>query len=75
MLRLKVTTVGESLGVVLPEEVLARFKAKEGDELALIETPEGYALTAWDPDFARCMETGREITRRYGKALRALAKG
>ena len=53
--------------------VLARLKVKAG-ELTLIETPDGYELTAWDPESARSMEAGRKVMREYSEVFRTLGK-
>jgi putative addiction module antidote len=44
----KITTVGNSVGVVLPKEVLNHLKVQKGDTLTLTETPYGFNLTAYD---------------------------
>jgi putative addiction module antidote len=72
--QLKVRKVGNSLGVILPRDVLARLKVAEGDNLNLIEGPEDYRLSAYDPEISRQVEVGRKIMRRYRNTLRELAK-
>lgn len=74
MLKLKLTTVGNSLGVVLPKEVLAKLKAQKGDTLFLTETPDGYEISAYDPEFEKQMEAARQVMRRYRNTLRQLAE-
>jgi putative addiction module antidote len=74
MLEVKVTTVGNSVGVVLPKEALARMRAKKGDTLYLIESPHGYVLTPYDQDFDDQMKAADKVMRRYRNALRELAK-
>jgi putative addiction module antidote len=74
MVKLKVTTVGSSTGVVLPKEVLARLKLEKGDTLYLTEAPEGYRLTPYSPDFERQMTLARKVMRERRNVLRALAK-
>lgn len=49
MYKLKLTTVGNSSGVVLPREVLTRLKVEKGDSLYLTEAPDGFRLTPYDP--------------------------
>jgi putative addiction module antidote len=71
---LKVTQVGNSLGVVLPREVASGLNVVKGDSLFLTESPEGYRLTKTDPEFARKMELAREIMRKRHNVLRELAK-
>ena len=74
MLKVKVTTVGSSVGVVLPKEALNRMKAKKGDVLCLVETPDGYELTPYDKKFAEQLEAAEKVMGRYRNALRELAK-
>jgi putative addiction module antidote len=74
MLSLKLTAVGNSTGIVLPKEALARLKAKKGDTVFLVETPAGYELTPFNPEFANQMEAAEKGMREYRNALRELAK-
>lgn len=71
---LKITQIGNSLGVTLPKEVLAVLKVGKGDQLILSETPDGFRLTPYDPEVANQLEAGREFMREYRDTLRALAK-
>jgi putative addiction module antidote len=74
MIRLKVTTIGNSVGVVLPKEALQRLKVDKGDTLTLVESEGGYELTAYDPAFEEEMNAARKVMKRYRNALRELAK-
>ena len=75
MVALKLRKVGNSLGVVLPQEVIGHLRAKESEELFLIEGPNNsYRLTSLDPSFQKKMEKAEEIMGRYRNALRELAK-
>ena len=71
---LKVRRIGNSLGVVLPKEVLAKLRAGEGDQLAVSETPNGIALSAFDGGLQEQIEAARRAMKRYRNALRELAK-
>jgi putative addiction module antidote len=73
-MQLKIRKVGNSLGVILPREVVARLKVVEGDSLSLTEGPEDYRLSTYDPEIARQVEAGQKIMRRYRNTLRELAK-
>ena len=53
---LKLTTVGTSVGVILPKEILEHLRVGEGDSLYVIETKQGIELTPYNPEFARQME-------------------
>ncbi len=74
MYKLKVMTVGNSTGVVLPKEVLSRLKLQKGDVLYLTETPDGYKITPYDEEFARQMEAAERVMRENRDVLRELAK-
>ena len=72
---LKLVAIGNSTGVVLPKDVLARLKVGQGGEIYLSEAPGGgFRLTPFDPDFARIMEMGEEIMREDRDILHVLAK-
>jgi len=71
---LKITTVGNSVGVILPREILERLRVKRGDSLYVIETKNGIELTAYDPDFAKQVETAERVMREDRDTLRRLAK-
>lgn len=74
MHRLKARAVGNSTGVTFPREVLDHLKIGNGDELYLTDSPDGYLLTPYDPEFARQMELAESIMHRYRDALKQLAK-
>ena len=75
MLELKVRKFGNSLGVVLPKEVINRLHTGNGQPLFLIEAAEGdYRLTPYDPTFANKMNKAEDIISRYRNTLHALAK-
>lgn len=72
--KLKITKIGNSAGVILPKEVLARLRVAEGDTLFASETPDGVRLTASDPDFEDRMALAEKIMREDRDILRVLAK-
>ena len=75
MLDLKVRRIGNSLGVVLPKEVLSRLKLHDGDKVFLTEAPDGsYRITPYDPEFEKQVKIGRKYSAKYRNTLRALAK-
>lgn len=75
MLDLKVRRIGNSLGVVLPKEVLSRLKLHDGDKVFLTEAPDGsYRITPYDPEFEKQVKIGRKFLAKYRNTLRALAK-
>ena len=71
---LKLKAIGTSTGVVIPKEMLNRMKVEQGDTLHVIETPEGYLLTPYDPKVAAQIEAGREFMKDYRDTFKALAK-
>jgi putative addiction module antidote len=74
MITLKARPVGNSTGFTLPREAAERLKIQSGDSLYLTESPDGYRLTPYNPNFARQMEKAESIMRRYKDVLRELAK-
>jgi len=75
MVELKIRKFGNSLGVVLPKEVIQRLQTGDGERVFLIEAPDGdYRLTPYDPTFEKKMEKAEEIMGRYRNTLRSLAK-
>lgn len=74
MLKLKVRKVGNSLGAILPAEVAARLRVKEGDSLSITETPDGIQLSPYDAEFEAAMAAFERGRARYRNALRRLAK-
>jgi putative addiction module antidote len=75
MVQLKIRKFGNSLGVVLPKEVIQRLRTGDGERVFLVEAGDGdYRLTPYDPAFEQKMEKAEEIMGRYRNTLRALAK-
>lgn len=74
MLALKLTQIGNSVGVILPKEVLARLKLDKGSSVFITETPGGYILTPYDPALAEQIEAGREFMRDFRDTFHQLAK-
>ncbi|WP_226017517.1 AbrB/MazE/SpoVT family DNA-binding domain-containing protein [Novosphingobium sp. FKTRR1] len=71
---LKITRIGNSAGVVLPKELLAKLRAGVGDTLFVSETPDGIRITATDPAFETRMALAEQIMREDRDILRVLAK-
>jgi putative addiction module antidote len=75
LLAFKITTIGASLGIILPKEARDRLKVRKGDTLFLTEAPDGsYRLTPYSPDFERQMQLAEEIMHDDRDVLRILAK-
>lgn len=74
MRTLKVTTVGNSAGVVLPKEILDRLRIEKGAVLYVLDTPGGIELTPYDPNFAKQMSLAEKVMREDRDVLRKLAE-
>ena len=74
MLTLKITKVGNSAGLLLPKEALAKLRVEQGDTVYLTETPDGFRITPYDPAFERQMGLARKLMKKPRKALRELAR-
>ncbi|HQZ97936.1 MAG TPA: AbrB/MazE/SpoVT family DNA-binding domain-containing protein [Pyrinomonadaceae bacterium] len=72
--KLKITTVGNSVGVVLPREILERLRVGKGDSLFVTETPDGVELRAFDDEFAEQMAIAERVMREDRDVLRKLAE-
>ncbi len=73
-MKLKVTTVGNSAGVILPKELLARLRLEKGDALYATELPDGIKLTPFDPKLAEQMEVAERVMRKRRTLLRKLSE-
>lgn len=73
-MKLKITTIGNSAGVILPKDLLARLRLGKGDELYALETPDGIRLTAFDPELAAQMEVAEDVMRKRRTLLHKLSQ-
>jgi putative addiction module antidote len=73
-MKAKVSQIGNSIGLILPKEAAARLKIKKGDNVFLTETPNGYSISPYDPEFEAQMIAARQGMAEYRNALRELAK-
>ena len=74
MVTLKLRKIGNSVGTILPQEVLARMRLGDGDTLYLTDAPGGYRVTPYDPEFEEQMTAARRIMAKRRNVLRELAK-
>ncbi len=74
MTTLKLTQIGNSVGVILPKEVLARLKLVKGDTIFLTEAANGVTLTPYDPDMEAQLKLGREFMHDFRDTFHQLAK-
>jgi putative addiction module antidote len=73
-MKIKITTVGNSAGIVLPKELLARLRLEKGDALHVTELPDGIKLSPFDPTLAAQMEVAEGVMRKRRTLLRKLAE-
>jgi putative addiction module antidote len=71
---LKLTQIGNSVGVILPREMLAKLGVAKGDTIYAVDQPDGVRLTVADPDFAAQMEVARRVMKERRAVLRELAR-
>lgn len=74
MTALKITQIGNSYGVILPKEMLARLKVEKGDTLFVSEAVGGYMLTPYSTEFEAQMDAARKLMKKRRNVLRELAK-
>lgn len=74
MTALKLTQIGNSVGVILPKEVLARLKLGKGDTVFVTDATHGVTLTPYDPALGEQLKAGREFMHEFRDAFRQLAK-
>ena len=74
MITLKLTQIGNSVGFVLPKEAVSRLNVEKGDVVYLTETPDGYRITPYDPEFEKQMKSAEKIMKKRRNVLRVLAK-
>jgi putative addiction module antidote len=74
MQALKLTQIGNSVGLILPKEVLARLKLEKGDTVYLTDAPSSVNISPHNPEFAEQMEVARQLMKEHREVLRELAK-
>jgi putative addiction module antidote len=74
MTALKLTQIGNSVGVILPKEVLARLKLEKGDTVFITDAADGVKLTPYSPAFEQQMALARGVMKQRRNVLRELAK-
>ncbi len=73
-MKLKITAIGNSAGVILPKELLAALRVDKGDDLYVLETSDGIRLSAYDPELAAQMDVAEQVMRDRRELLRKLAQ-
>ena len=74
MTALKLTQIGNSVGVILPKEILARLKLEKGDTVFVTDVAGGITLSPFDPTLEEQIRVGREFMREYRDTFHQLAK-
>ena len=70
----KIIAIGNSAGIILPKEILARLNVEKGDSIFITEGSQGIRLVPFDQDFATQMEAAREVMRENRDVLQRLAE-
>jgi putative addiction module antidote len=73
MIKLKVTKIGDSVGVIFPKELMDKLNIKDGDALYLVETPDGFEVKSDDAELMQQMEVAEEVMREDHDVLSKLA--
>lgn len=74
-IEVKARKIGNSIGLIVPKEVLSRMNVQEGDRVFLTEADEGgFRVTPCNPEFVQQMQAADSILLRYRNTLRELAK-
>ena len=74
-MKLELKKIGNSTGVILPKELLARLNLEQGDWLYVTELPDrSVKIGPYDPDHEEAMDVARELFKEYQDTFRALAK-
>ncbi len=74
MTALKLTQIGNSVGIILPKDVLARLKLEKGDTVFVTDAANGVLLTPYDPGLEEQLKLGREFMREFRDTFHQLAK-
>lgn len=71
---LKVTTIGNSVGIILPKDILAKLRVEKGDQVHVTETPNGIEIVPFDPVLSKQMEVAHKVMRKHRDVLKKLAE-
>lgn len=70
----KIIKIGNSVGVILPKEVLTRLRLELGGEIFFSEDSRGYRISASDSEFIEAMNAAEDIMREDRDILAVLAR-
>jgi putative addiction module antidote len=71
---LKITTIGNSVGIVLPKDILAKLRVSKGDQVHVTETSDGIEIVPFDPVLAKQLEVAHQVMRKHRDVLKKLAE-
>jgi putative addiction module antidote len=71
---IKLRKVGNSVAMIVPKSVRENMGVSEGSYVYLTETPDGYKISPYDPEFSRQMDLARKLQKKHRDALHELAK-
>ena len=74
MAALRLTQIGNSVGIIFPKKLLARLKVETGDTMFWTEAANGVILTPYDPELEQQLLAEREFMREYRDTFHQLAK-
>jgi len=74
IMKLKLRKVGNSVALIVPKQVRENMGVAEGSSVYLTETPDGYMISPYDPEFSRQVELARKVQLKHRDALHELAK-
>ena len=74
MKTVRLRKVGNSYGLTLPKELLEKYSIKEGTELYILESSQGFTLTPFDPEFAEWADSFDQANKKFKNALKELSK-
>lgn len=74
MKTVRLRKIGNSFGFTIPKELMEKYNIKEGEELHVIETSEGFAFTPYDPEFDEWTSSFNKTNSKFKNTLKALSK-
>ena len=74
-MKLELKKIGNSTGLILPKELLARLGLQQGDSVTVSEGPErSLTVSPYEADDEETMNLARDVMREYRNTLKVLAK-
>ena len=70
----KIRKVGNSLGVILPKQLIEELHLKTGDKISIERKGSNLELRPVDPEFEEWAEAYDQLNTDYKEVLKALAK-